>query len=242
VIINQTIADRFFSGVNPLGRHIRFSRDMSSMEIIGVAGDVKFSAVNVPNAEEIYVPYTQNPWPSVTLVVRSSPMGSDGLVSAIRQVVSRLDSDLPVAQIRSMDEMVSTSIAQPRLIAGLVGAFAASALFLAAVGIYGVVAYLVTQRSSEIAIRMALGARPWMVFRMVAGQGMQLVATGLVVGLLMSLAISRLLSSLLFGTSPRDFGIMTGGTLLFVAVAFLACYIPSRRAMRVDAISALRSL
>jgi putative ABC transport system permease protein len=242
VIINQAIADRYFPGVNPVGRHIAYSRDRSQMEVVGVVADVKFSAVNSPDAEELYVPYTQNPWPSITLAVRSSPSGSGSLVAAIRQTVSRLDPDLPVAQIQSMDDLVSTSIAQPRLIAGLVGGFAAAALFLAAVGIYGVMAYLVTQRSQEIAIRMALGAQRWMVFRLVASQGMRLVALGLAIGFTISMVTTRLISTLLFRTSPTDSGTMAGGALLFVVVAFFACYIPSRRAMRVDVVASLRSL
>jgi putative ABC transport system permease protein len=239
VIINKTIADRYFPGVNPTGRHIMNSRDMSTMEIVGVVADVKFNALNAPNAEEMYVPYTQNPWPSMTLVVRSSP-SLPSPVSEVRQTVLRMDPDLPLAAIQSMDEIVSGSIAQPRLIAGLVGAFAVSALFLAAVGIYGVMAYLVTQRSAEIAIRMALGAQRWTVFRLMVGQGMKLVVIGLVLGLALSLAMTRLLSTLLFGTSPTDFGTIAGVSLLFALVSFGACYVPSRRAMRVDALAALR--
>jgi putative ABC transport system permease protein len=238
VIVNKTIADRYFQGVNPVGRHIVNSRDMSAMEIVGVVGDVKFSTLNAANAEEMYVPYTQNPWPSMTLVVRSNS-SQRAPVSAVRQTVSRMNPDLPLVAIQ-MDQLVSESIAQPRLIAGLVGAFAVSALFLAAVGIYGVMAYLVTQRSAEIAIRMALGAQRWMVFQLMVSQGMKLVGVGLALGLGMSVAMTRLLSALLFGTSPTDFVTLTGVCLLFAFVAFGACYLPSRRAMRLDAITALR--
>jgi putative ABC transport system permease protein len=239
VIVNKTIADRYFHGANPMGRHIVNSRDMSAMEIVGVVGDVKFSTLNAPNAEEMYVPYTQNPWPSMTLVVRSNS-SQRAPVSAVRQIVSRMNPDLPLAPIQSMDQLVAESIAQPRLIAGLVGAFAVSALFLAAVGIYGVMAYLVTQRSAEIAIRMALGAQRWMVFQLMVSQGMKLVGVGLALGLGMSVAMTRLLSTLLFGTSPTDFVTLAGVSLLFALVAFGACYLPSRRAMRLDTITALR--
>ena len=239
VIINKTIADRYFNGANPMGRHIVNSRDMSAMEIVGVVADVKFNTLNAPNAEEMYVPYTQNPWPSMTLVVRSNS-SQLAPVSAVRQTVSGMNPDLPLAAIQSMDQIVSESIARPRLIAGLVGAFAVSALLLAAVGIYGVMAYLVTQRSAEIAIRMALGAQRWMVFQLMVGQGMKLVGVGLALGLAMSVAMTRLLATLLFGTSPTDFVTLTGVSLLFVLVALGACYLPSRRAMRLDAITALR--
>ena len=185
------------------------------------------------------MPDTQNPWPSMTLLVRSSP-SSPSPIAAVRQVVSRMNPYLPLAQIQSLDQLVSGSIAQPRLIAGLVVGFAISALFLAAVGIYGVMAYLVTQRTAEIAIRMALGAQRWNVFRLLVGQGMKLVIIGLVLGLAMSVAMTRLLSTLLFGTSPTDFVTMIAVSVLFAMVAFGACYIPSRRAMRLDALTALR--
>jgi putative ABC transport system permease protein len=239
VIINKTIADRYFPDLNPIGRHLANSRDMIPMEIVGVVPDAKFIALNAPNAAEMYVPFTQNPWPSMTLIVRSDPV-LPSPISPVREVVSRMDPDLPLAQIQSLDQIVSGSIAQPRLIAELVGAFAISALFLASVGIYGVMAYLVTQRSAEIAIRMALGAPRWMVFRLMVGQGMKLVFFGLILGLAMSVGMSRWLSSLLFGTSPTDLITMIAVSLLFAIVAFSACYVPSRRAMRVDALTALR--
>jgi putative ABC transport system permease protein len=239
IIINKAIADRYFTGVNPIGRQIAFSRDMSTMEIVGVVPNLKFIALNAPDSEEMYVPYTQNPWPWMTLVVRSSA-SLPPPVSSVRLIVSQMDPDLPLSQIQGLDQIVSGSIAQPRLIAGLVGAFAISAMFLAAVGIYGVMAYLVTQRSAEIAIRMALGAQRWNVFQLMVSQGMKLVFIGVVLGLALSLAMTRLLSTLLFGTSPTDFITLAGASLLFAMVAFGACYVPSRRAMRLDALAALR--
>jgi putative ABC transport system permease protein len=239
VIINQTIADRYFPGASPIGRHIAISRDMSRMEIVGVVHDVKFIALTAPNAEEFYVPYTQNPWSSMTLVVRSGLPAA--LVNEVSQVVSRMDPDLPVAHILSLDQVVSGSVAQPRLIAGMVAAFALSAMFLAAVGIYGLMANLVAQRSAEIAIRMALGAQPSTIFRLMAGVGMKPVIAGLVLGVAMTTAVTRLLSSLLFGTSPTDLVTITGVSVLLAMVAFGACYIPSRRAARLDPIETLRS-
>jgi putative ABC transport system permease protein len=239
-IVNQTIAARYFPGVNPVGRHIAASRDRIPMQIVGVVPSLKFVALNAPDAEEIYVPYTQTPWPSMTLVVRSNS-SLPPPVAAVRQAISRIDPDVPLAQIQSLDQIVTGSIAQPRLIAGLVGAFALAALFLAAVGIYGVMAYLVTQRSPEIAIRMALGAQRWSVFRLMVGHGMKLVLIGLALGLVMSLAMTRLLTKLLFGASPTDLFTLTGVCMVFAIVAFAACYIPSRRAMRLDALATLRS-
>jgi ABC-type antimicrobial peptide transport system permease subunit len=153
-----------------------------------------------------------------------------------------MDPDLPLAEIRSLEEVVSGSIAQPRLIAGLVGAFALSAMFLAAVGIYGVMAYLVTQRSAELAIRIALGAQRQAIFRLVVSQGMRLVIAGLALGLILSTAGTRLLSSQLFRISPTDLVTMTGVSVLLAALAFGACYLPSRRATQVDPIKALHNV
>jgi putative ABC transport system permease protein len=239
VIINQTIADRYFPGRNPIGRHLALSRDMIQMEIVGVVHDLKFVTLTAANSEEIYVPYTQNPWPAVTLLVKSSP-SAPSPVNAVRQAVSELDPDLPLAQIQSMDSVVSGSIAQPRVIASLAAAFAVSAMFLVAVGIYGVMAYLVAQRSSEIAIRMALGAQPSTIFRLMAGVGMKPVALGLALGLVLTAAATRLLSSLLFETSPTDVATIAGVSALLAMVAFGACYFPSRRATRTDPVVTLR--
>jgi putative ABC transport system permease protein len=239
VIINKAIADRYFTGVNPIGRQIAFSRDMTTMEIVGMVPDLKFIALNAPDSEEIYVPYTQNPWSSMALVLRSNA-SLPPPISSVRLIVSQMDPDLPLSQIQGLDQIVSGSIAQPRMIAGLVGAFAVSAMFLAAVGIYGVMAYLVTQKSPEIAIRMALGAPRWTVFQLIISQGMKLVFVGVVLGLALSLAMTRLLSTLLFGTRPTDFVTLAGASFLFGIVAFGACYMPSRRAMRLDTLAALR--
>jgi len=238
VIIGTTIADRYFAGTNPIGRHIVVSRDKLAMEIVGVAADIKFTALNAPNAETILVPYTQNPWPSMNLLVRSSARAP---VSEVRRIVSRLDTELPVSNVQGMDTLVSGSLAQPRLLAGLVGAFALAGLSLAAIGIYGVMAYLVSQRSPEIAIRVALGAQRWMVFRLVVGEGLKLVAVGIGAGLLLSVALGRLIATLLFGTRPNDGITFIAVSGVLMLVAFGACYFPARRAMDLDPVQSLRN-
>jgi putative ABC transport system permease protein len=159
----------------------------------------------------------------------------------VRQIVSRLDADLPVSNERRMDTLVSGSLAQPRLLAGLVGAFALTGLSLAAIGIYGVMAYWVSQRSTEIAIRVALGAQRWMVFRLVVGEGLKLVAVGIGAGLLLSVAMGRLIATLLFGTRQNDGITFIAVSGVLMIVTFGACYFPARRAMDLDPVQSLRN-
>ena len=239
VIINQTVAERYFPHQDPIGHIMRNSREMKALQIVGVVADVKFSSLSTPKFDEMYLPSEQTPWMAMTIVVRSNSTAPP-LVSAVRQKISELDPDLPLAGIQPMEKIVSTSVAQPRLITQLVGAFAGFALLLAAVGIYGVMAYTVSQRSHELGIRMALGAARGDIFRLVVGQGMRLVLVGIAIGLVGSLALTRLLSSLLFGTRATDPVTFAAVAMLLVAVAFAACYIPARRATRVDPLIALR--
>jgi putative ABC transport system permease protein len=168
-----------------------------------VVADVKFSSLSTPKFEEMYLPYQQSPWMAMTIVVRSSS-AMEPLVSALREKITELDPDLPLTGIQPMETVVSVSVGQPRLITGLVGGFAGFALLLAALGIYGVMAYSVSQRSHELGIRMALGAAQKDIFRLVLSQGMRLVLTGIALGSLGSLALTRLLATLLFGTSAND--------------------------------------
>jgi putative ABC transport system permease protein len=239
VIINQTVANRYFPHQDPIGRVMRNSRDMKPLQIVGVVADVKFSSLSTPKFEEMYLPYQQSPWMAMTIVVRSNS-AAQPVVSAVREKISKLDPDLPLAGILPMEKVVSASVAQSRLVTGLVGAFAGFALLLAAVGIYGVMAYSVSQRSHEMGIRMALGAAPRDIFRLVVGQGMRLVLAGIGLGFLASLGLTRLLSSLLFGTSANDPVTLAAVATILIAVALAACYIPARRATRVDPLIALR--
>ena len=238
-IINQTVADRYFLHQDPIGKIMRNSREMKPLQIVGVVADVKFSSLGTPRFEEMYLPSPQSPWMAMTIVVRSnSPQ--QPLVSAVREKITELDPDLPLTDILPMEKVVSVSVAQPRLLTGLVGVFAGIALLLAAVGIYGVMAYSVAQRSHEMGLRMALGAVPSDIFRLVVSQGMRLVLVGIGIGFFASLMLTRLLSTLLYGTSANDPVTFAAVALVLVGVALAACYIPARRATRVDPLVALR--
>ena len=239
VIVNQTTAKRYWPDQNPVGKHLANSRDMIQREVVGVVADVKFNTLNATNSEEMYLPLAQSPWPAMTLLVRS---GGDfrSLVPAVRAKIAEVDPTLPVSGILSMEDVVSTSIAQPRLIMQFVGVFAGFALMLSAVGIYGVMAYSVTQRKQELGIRVALGAEPRDILRLVVTQGMKLTAIGVLLGVLASLLLTRLLSTLLFGVHAIDPIAFVGSALVLVVAAFVACYLPAQRATRVDPIVVLR--
>jgi putative ABC transport system permease protein len=204
-----------------------------------VVADAKINSLSAPKSEEMYRPQLQAPWMAMTFVVRSNS-APQPLVAAVREQIRSIDPDLPVSGVQSLDQLVSDSVGQPRLLTALVGAFAAFALLLAAIGIYGVMAYSVSHRLREMGIRMALGASPRDIVRMVVGQGMRLVVAGLAIGFVASLWLTKFLASELFGTQPKDpatFALVAAGLAL---VALAACLIPARRAMRVDPMVALR--
>ena len=238
-IVNQTLAQRYWPGQDPLGKHVANSRDMIQREIVGVVGDVKFRGLSTASYEELYVPMAQIPSPTMTLVVRSSA-AAQPLVAAVRAKIEEGDRDLPVAGIASMDEVISTSVAQPRILMQFVGIFAGFALMLAGIGIYGVMAYSVTTRKQEMGIRVALGAGPAEILRLVVGQGMRMALAGVVLGVAAAFALTRLLASLLFGVQATDPLVFALAAIVLLAAAFFACYLPARRATRVDPIVVLR--
>jgi putative ABC transport system permease protein len=238
-IINQSLADRYWPGKNPLGKHVANSRDKIPREVVGVVANVKFDALSVADSEEIYVPLEQIPGPVTTLIVRS-PGDSQALVSGVRGKLAEIDPTLPVTSIASMESIVASSVAQPRVLAQFVGVFAGFALLLAAIGIYGVMAYSVAARTQEMGIRMSLGAEPRHIIRLVVGQGMRLAFLGVVIGIAASVGLTRLIKTLLFNVSATDplAFLLAAGVL--VATAFVACYLPAQRATRVDPIVVLR--
>jgi putative ABC transport system permease protein len=239
VIVNETAAKHFWPNENPLGKHIAGSRDLIQREVVGVVADAKFSTLQDASADQLFVPSEQMPYPAMTLVVRSSA-NSEPLVAAVRAKLAELDPTLPVSGILSMDTVIASSVAQPRLIMQLVSAFAVFALLLAAIGMYGVMAYSVSQRRQEMGIRMSLGAVPRDILSLVVRQGMTLAAGGTLIGVIASFALTRLLSSLLFHVRAADPLIFASAALVLVASALAACYIPARRATRVDPIIILR--
>jgi putative ABC transport system permease protein len=240
IIVNETAAKRFWPNENPVGKHIAGSRDLIQRQVVGVVADAKFSALQAANADQFYVPSEQIPYPAMTLVVRSTA-NSEPLVAAVRAKIAEIDPTLPISGILNMDDVVATSVAQPRLIMQLVGTFAVFALLLAAIGMYGVMAYSVSQRKQEIGIRMSLGAGPPEILRQVVRQGMALALVGVVIGVLASLALTRLLAGLLFGVRATDPSVFAAAAAVLALSAFLACYVPARRATRVDPIIVLRS-
>jgi putative ABC transport system permease protein len=239
VVVNQTIADRYWPGQNPIGKHLANSRDRIPREVVGVVSDVKFTALSAANVEEVYLPLEQAPWPATALIVRS-PGNPQSLVSAVRVKIAEIDPNLPITGIATMDSVVGSSVAQPRLIVQFVGVFAGFALLLAAIGIYGVMAYSVSARQQEMGIRMSLGAEPADILKMVVGQGMRLALLGVAIGVAASLALTRLISTLLFGVHPTDPLAFSASALALLATALLASYLPARRATRVDPITILR--
>ncbi|MGB0035289.1 MAG: ABC transporter permease [Candidatus Acidiferrales bacterium] len=242
VIIDETLARRYWPNQDPLGQQLKPGPVQSQapwMTVIGVVGNIKSDGFDAPIASHIYFPVTQNPPYSSVIFLRS---GGDpvALTEAIRREVQAVDPSLPVFGVRTMDEVITKSLAERRFALELLGVFAVVALLLAAIGIYGVMAYSVSQRTHEIGIRMALGAQPSDILRMTIGGGMILVAFGLVSGLVGSAILTRFLRSMLFSVTPTDPFTYAAIPVLLAAVAMLACYIPARRATRVDPLVALR--
>jgi putative ABC transport system permease protein len=232
-IVNQTVAERYWPGKNPIGKHIANSRDAIQREVVGVVSDVKFNALNIGNSEEMYLPLEQVPWPATTLIVHSQG-DPQALVSGVRAKIAEIDSNLPVTSIASWNSIVAASVAQPRVLSHFVGVFAGFALLLAAIGIYGVMAYSVAARTQEMGIRMSLGAEPRDIAKLVVGQGMRLALLGVAIGIAASLALTRLISSLLFGVNATDPLAFSLAAVVLAITALAACYLPARRAMRVD--------
>jgi putative ABC transport system permease protein len=209
------------------------------VEIVGIVQDIRFEGLDRDPRPEIYVPYKQAPLRFMTLAIRTEADPLD-LVSSVRSQVLSVDPDLPVFKVMSMEQLLGDSVAQPRFNMYLFGVFAATALLLAAVGIYGLMSYTVGQRTHEIGIRMAMGARVNDVLRLVVRQGMVLAVAGLGVGLCVAWGLTRVLSSFLFGVTATDPLTFVGVSVLLSLVALVAIFIPAYRATRVDPLTALR--
>ncbi|HKW90047.1 MAG TPA: ABC transporter permease [Candidatus Acidoferrales bacterium] len=244
-IVNEEFVKEFFPRENPVGGRIDWARTDGPhqwMTIVGVAGDVKHSGLNQPTDPAVYSPFAQNDeawrrW--MTLAIRTKN-GTAGIVEEVKKQVWSLDSQIPVSAVQSMNDLLAVSLAQQRFNMLLLGLFAALALILAAVGVYGLMAYSVSQRAHEIGVRMALGAQRRDVMRLVVGDGAKLALIGIASGIVGALALTQVMASLLFEVNPTDPATFVAVAILLAIVALAACWIPARRAMKVDPMVALR--
>ena len=244
MIVNQKLARDIFPGEDPVGKRITFGNVDNNQqpvwfEIVGVVANVRSLELREEPIAELYFSFGQDFWPAMSLVVRSS-VEPGSLTGSVRQVVNEVDKTVPVSNVKTMDHIVSESITQPRFNLFLLGLFSTVAMLLSAAGIYGVTAYSVTQRTHELGIRLALGAQVSDVLKMILGQGIAVIGIGLVIGLVSAFALMRLLRSLLFGVGENDPLTFVAITLVLLLVALIACYIPARRATKVDPLVALR--
>ena len=240
VVVNQAFARRYFPNTDAIGQRLQLMGDQQqTREIIGVVGNITNMALNEPEQPEMYVPYAQFSLPMMSLVVRAAADPAN-LAAALQAQASAIDKDITLSGVKTMDDILNGSVSQPRFSSQLIGGFAALALLLASIGLYGVVAYSVSQRIKEIGIRMALGATRKDVMRLVLRYGAGLALIGTALGFLASLATTRVLSSMLFDVSPDDPQTFLAVALLLMAVVLGASYVPARRAAKVDPMVALR--
>jgi putative ABC transport system permease protein len=248
VVVNQTLVNRYFPGQDPIGKRLEIAFDdpPNWREIVGVVADVHSAGLDQDTPVQAYTAYFQNPdliavsLPAPFTVLARTTGNPAALGSAMKAAILNVDRAQPVFAVQPMTDIVSQNVAQRRFSLVLLAFFAVSALFLAALGLYGVMSYVVTQRTSEIGIRMALGARPAQVLLLVERQGMLLVLAGLTIGIAGGLLLMRLMTSLLFRVSPSDPFALLAGAVTLIAVSVVACYLPARRAARVDPLIALR--
>ncbi len=246
VLVNETLAKTFYKDRSPIGKRLRvgFNPRNPWLTIVGVVRDVKQGGVGSKTGTELYFMAEQgritNFAPSnMNLVIRSA-LPIESLATNIRRIVSTMDPSLPIVRLRTMDDVFSESVSRPRFLAQLLGLFAALALLLAAIGTYGILSYIVSERRKEIGIHMALGATRQTVMGMVLGQGARLTGGGLVVGLAASLLLTRFLQTQLFNVKPTDPGTIAAVMGCIALVAAIACYLPASRATRVDPMVVLR--
>jgi predicted permease len=241
-VINETFARYYFGDENPIGRRFGISEERSGqVEIVGVVKDAKYNSLRKPSPRTYYMPYRQDPssWRETTFQIRVTADPA-GVITAVRQAAREIDANLPLFNVKTLATQVDESLAQERLIGAVSSFFGALALSLAAVGLYGIMAYAVGQRTREIGVRMALGAGRGAVLRMVLRQGMTLVLIGAGLGLAASLAVTRVIANQLFGVEPTDPVTFIGAPILLLIVALVACLVPARRATKVDPLIALK--
>jgi predicted permease len=239
-VVSESMTQRFYPNSSPIGKHFGKTADATGdIEIIGVVKDVKYESLTEELRPMVYFPIRQRPEPVSNLVVRVSS-DFQSVIPAVKGVLSDINGNLPVDDVVSLEGQVSRSLVQQKLIARVASFFGLLALLLASIGLYGVLSYAVAGRRTEIGIRMALGASRSHVLKLVLGNGMTLTLIGLVLGVSGALALTRLVTTLLFGVTSTDLATFVGVSITLVIVALVACYIPARRATRVDPLTALR--
>jgi predicted permease len=239
-IVNETFARRFWPNESPLGKRFRFGgTEAPLLEIVGVAQDGKYAGLNEDPKSFVYRPLWQARLSSSSLIVRAETEPQQ-LIAAVRRELQELDPRLPIASVKTMTAQLSFALLPARLAASVLGGFGVLALVLAAIGLYGVISYSVARRTRELGIRLALGAQARDILQLVIGQGLRLVLLGVGCGLLAAFGLTRLLKTLLFGVSATDPLIFAGIALLLLVVALFACWLPARRATKVDPMMALR--
>jgi putative ABC transport system permease protein len=255
-IVSEEFARRYWGNSDPLGKVISVNppaqlvpagtlppgyQGPEKFTVVGVAADVRYAGLHQPQGPVVYVPYSQGAEGTTTVFLLVRTEGDPlSLAAAVRERIWDVDKDQPVTGIGTLEETISASVAQPRFQTGLLALFAALATVLAAVGIHGVMSYSVAQRSHEIGVRRALGAQPGDVLQLVVGHGFWLTVAGVGIGVVASVALTRLFRTILFQVSPMDPSTYASGAVLLVVVGLAACYVPARRAMRVDPMTALR--
>jgi putative ABC transport system permease protein len=239
VVVNESFARRFWLNQNPVGKRVVVGRWPAPAEVVGVAADIKNKGLEQDSQAQLYLPFPQLPWGNMNLLVRTA-ITPESLASSVRAQVVSLDPEEPVMNIQTADHLLDDARAQPRFTMMLVGAFSATALVLAVIGIYGVLSYSVAQRRQEFGIRLALGAGGADILQLVVRQGLLLATAGISIGLMAALLLTRLMSSMLYKVSTRDLTTFVLTPLAFLAIALLASYLPARRATKVDPIEALR--
>jgi len=244
VMVNEAFVRKFFNGGNAIGERILLDASEkekpTALEIVGVVGNTRHESLAIEPMPEFYVPFEQDPDRRMHIVLRTSLEKLSGLETAIRNAIHEVDSDIYFPGLTPMPQLIGTTLAQPRFNMMLLGCFAGVAMVLAAIGIYGVIAYTVAQRTKEIGIRMALGAQKIDMLTMILRQSFTVIGIGLLVGLFGALAVTRLMSSLLYGVSANDLSIYAVVTIVLSGAALVATYFPARRAMAVDPMVALR--